>query len=214
MISETHLKVSKTARVFFAGNPADVEPAAVVIVLHGYGMLPSFFLRKFEPLVDEGTLFVAPEGLHRFYTQGSAGRVGASWMTKEDRLSDIADNNQYLDQIMDIPAVAGAQKRILLGFSQGTATAIRYFCQSKVKFDQVILWAGVFPPDLSLPENVSRLNETELEIVVGRQDEFLTNTDVLQVSDLLEKTGVSCNITWFDGPHTIDAPTLKMVLDR
>ena len=213
MISETHLKVTKTARVFFAGNAADVELDTAVIVLHGYGMLPAYFLRKFDPLATHKKLFVAPEGLHRFYTQGSSGRVGASWMTKEDRLTDIADNNKYLDQIMDIPAVAGAKKKVLLGFSQGTATAVRYYCQSNVQFDQVILWAGVFPHDLSLPDNVGRLNETALEIVVGRQDEYLTSDAVLQVSDLLKKAGVVCNLTWFEGSHVIDGDTLAKVLN-
>ena len=213
MISESHLQVTKTARVFFAGNAADVEVDTAVIVLHGYGMLPSYFLRKFEPLSSDKWLFVAPEGLHRFYTQGSSGRVGASWMTKEDRLTDIAYNNKYLDQIMDIPAVAGAKKKVLLGFSQGTATAVRYYCQSSIQFDQVILWAGVFPHDLSLPENVTRLNETALEIVVGKQDEYLTSDAVLQVSDLLKEAGVKCNVTWFEGTHVIDGETLIKVLN-
>lgn len=213
MISETHLKVTKTARVFFAGNAADVELDTAVIVLHGYGMLPAYFLRKFDTLVSDKMLFVAPEGLHRFYTHGSSGRVGASWMTKEDRLMDIEDNNKFLDQIMDIPAVAGARKKVLLGFSQGTATAVRYYCQSNTPFDQVILWAGVFPHDLSLPDNVSRLNETRLEIVVGRQDEYLTNAAVSQVSDLLKEAGVACHVTWFDGAHVIDGDTLTRVLN-
>lgn len=212
MISESHIKVIKTARVFFAGNAADVEVDTVVIVLHGYGMLPSYFLRKFEPLSSDKWLFVAPEGLHRFYTQGNSGRVGASWMTKEDRLTDIADNNKYLDQIMDIPAVAGAKKRVLLGFSQGTATAVRYYCQSKTTFDHVILWAGVFPPDLSLPENVGRLNETKLEIVIGRQDEYITNEEVNQVYDLLRTANVMCNVIWFEGGHVIDTEVLESVL--
>ena len=32
---------------------------------------------------------MAPEGLSRFYLEGFSGKVGATWMTREDRLNDI-----------------------------------------------------------------------------------------------------------------------------
>ena len=71
----------------------------VLYVLHGYGQLAEFFVRKFRELGDE-YLIVAPEGMHRFYLQGSSGRVGASWMTKEDREQDIKhDDERQSDQL-------------------------------------------------------------------------------------------------------------------
>src|ERR1051325_10016453 len=46
---------------------------------------------------------VAPEGLSRFYLSERATerRVGASWMTREDRLAEIADYLGYLDAVYD-----------------------------------------------------------------------------------------------------------------
>ena len=61
--------------------------------------MPQYFIKKFEQLKRPEILFVAPEGLHRFYLKGNAGRVGSSWMTKEDRLNDIDDYNRMLDQV-------------------------------------------------------------------------------------------------------------------
>uniref|UniRef100_UPI0040490757 hypothetical protein n=1 Tax=Fluviicola sp. TaxID=1917219 RepID=UPI0040490757 len=42
----------------------------VIYVLHGYGQLVSFFKRKFNSFQLSNTLFVFPEGMHRFYLQG------------------------------------------------------------------------------------------------------------------------------------------------
>jgi hypothetical protein len=61
------------------------------LVTHGYGQLAKTFIRRFEPIMDAQTLVVAPEGLSRFYWGGFDGPVVASWMTREDRLDEIAD---------------------------------------------------------------------------------------------------------------------------
>ena len=65
-------------------------------VLHGYGQLARFFIRKFKTLSDEGVYVIAPEGLSKFYledvttrAQSGNSRVGAAWMTSENRLADI-----------------------------------------------------------------------------------------------------------------------------
>ena len=59
----------------------------------------SFLLKKFENLNDGSTLIIAPEALNRFYIDGTYNRVGASWMTKEERITDIKENNEYLDSL-------------------------------------------------------------------------------------------------------------------
>src|SRR5258705_7905505 len=91
------MTVSRMARYFTIGRP-DRE---VWFVLHGYGQLAARFLSRFEPLDDGGRLIVAPEALSRFYlTEDSAERrVGASWMTREDRLTEIEDYVQYLEAV-------------------------------------------------------------------------------------------------------------------
>ena len=123
------------------------RPTKVIYALHGYGQLARYFIQKLENLNDY--LIVAPEGMHRFYLKGSNGRVGASWMTKEAREMDIADNIQFLNELdSKISHEYSIQERILLGFSQGGATAIRWKLNTNNPFDKTIIWASDFPPDM------------------------------------------------------------------
>ncbi len=149
MTGEHHIKVPRTLRYYTRGEVAESTP--LLTVLHGYGQHPGFFIRKVEGLVLDGWAVLAPEGLHRFYLEGSSGRVGASWMTKEDRLNDIDDHVAYLNQLLATAPLSMAKHRVLLGFSQGAATAVRYMCAAEHRFDRLILWAGRFPPDVPLP---------------------------------------------------------------
>ena len=93
-----HFTVPRTARYWTAGPPP-TEALGTLYVLHGYGQLAQFFVRKFQAAADSGWHVVAPEGGHRFYLKGTSGRVGASWMTREDRLSDIDDYVAFLDAL-------------------------------------------------------------------------------------------------------------------
>ena len=144
---EGKIKVKKTFRYYTFGNPDKAEH--IWFVLHGYGQLAFFFLRKFNVLDPDKHFVVAPEGMHRFYLKGTNGRVGASWMTKEARLDDIEDNHDFLDQLFaKLTQKYSFKKRTLLGFSQGGATASRWHQKNTFKADNFILWACVFPPDL------------------------------------------------------------------
>ena len=78
-----NIKVEKTATYYSSGN---IKTAKTIwFVLHGYGMLAEYFIKKFDSIVNNDNCVIAPEGLSKFYTKGFYGRVGASWMTKENR---------------------------------------------------------------------------------------------------------------------------------
>src|SRR5712691_5295634 len=101
---EHQIAVTRTARYYTLGKPGP-RTQAVWFVLHGYGQLAERFLHHFEPLDDGSRLIVAPEGLSRFYLGDPAERpsperkVGASWMTREDRLAEIGDYVRYCDAV-------------------------------------------------------------------------------------------------------------------
>ena len=143
------IPVSRQARIWTLGG--DGSDAVIFwVVLHGYGQLAEFFVRKFGAIASEHRMIIAPEGLSRFYTQGFSGRVGASWMTREMRSEEIEDYLAYLDRVYDeIPPEAQVY---LLGFSQGAATAARWFYSGRRKLKGLVLWCGVFPPDLPEPQ--------------------------------------------------------------
>src|SRR2546430_15583039 len=128
-MQERFLETPRAARYFTLGIP---ETAGDIwVVCHGYGHLASRFLEKFRALEAPGRCIVAPEGLSRFYLTESPSerRVGASWMTREDRLHEIADYVRYLDAVYRevLGRVEGPAARVTaLGFSQGAATVSRW----------------------------------------------------------------------------------------
>jgi len=205
------LTVPKTARYFMIG-PEPEKARGVIIALHGYGQLPEFFLRKFERAAEAGWCVVAPEGLHRFYVQGTNGRVGASWMTKEARDSDIADYIHYLDQVVE-EIQMGELLPILLGFSQGVATASRWAAMGQTQFERLILWAGVFPPDYPWETGWDRLKGLTIDVALGTEDAFFDEALVKDTSALLNKREIEHRTHAFKGGHAVDPELLLGLLE-
>ncbi len=204
---EEHIQVLKSARFITHG---DVNSASkLLFVLHGYGQLPRYFIRKFEKLAALGYYIVAPEGMHRFYLNGTSGRVGASWMTKEARLDDINDNYVLLNSIYKTIKERNPNfsSKILLGFSQGGATASRWMNNNPNLFDQCILWASIFPEDVPFPTNQHQLNYL---FVVGEQDPYFTPENIQVLNNEYQKNGIQTFL--FQGVHDIDLAVLESVL--
>jgi len=199
------ITTSKTQRCFVQGNIS--KSNLLLIVLHGYGQLGAYFLRKFNQLSDEYYI-VAPEGMHHFYLNGSSGRVGASWMTKEARTSDIEDNNKYLDAVIEsVKSQKTFEKILLLGFSQGGATAARWSAQRK-DIDQLILWASVFPPDI---EKSTFSNYKKGTFVIGKQDEFYDSA--AQAKEISNYKNLGFEIIEYEGKHDIEGTTLLKIFN-
>jgi predicted esterase len=217
---EHHLAVRRTARYYSLG---DIGPgtARVGFVCHGYRQLAGRFLKSFRPLDDGRTVLFAPEGLARFYLGATLGehgpdaRIGASWMTREDREREIDDYVAYLDALYERElggADRGAAEVFALGFSQGAATASRWAAQGKAPLDRLILWGGLLPPDLDLAANRERLDGLQLTIVAGTGDPFITQARLEKEQARLGAHGIASRFVRFDGGHVIDAGTLKEIL--
>ena len=177
----THHKFSatRTAHVYTIGNPGK-HIKKVWIVTHGYGQLASRFIHRFEQLDDGETLIIAPEGLSRFYWGGFTGEVVSSWMTKGDRLDEIADFSNYMQQVYDsfIPQLSEAVTINLLGFSQGCATQVRWILREFPHFHNLIMWSGSIPEDITYHEKEGYWNDKQLYFAYGTQDPFLTEKRV------------------------------------
>ena len=168
-------------------------------------------------MLDDGRrCLVAPEGLSRFYLSERATerRVGASWMTREDRLAEIADYVRYLDAVYDDVFARCDRARVTvhaLGFSQGAATVSRWTAMGKARIDRVILWGGEFPPDLDLTRSdfAQRLRAARLTLVYGRSDEYITPKVLAAVTERLEAHAIPYRGISFDGGHELQDAALK-----
>lgn len=208
-MQEHRLTVSRTAR-YFTIDPGEAAHE-VWFVLHGYGQLARYFLRHFNVLDNGHRLIVAPEALARFYLPGHK-RVGASWMTKEDRLTEIDDYLAYLDTLYDHVLETIEQDAVavhVLGFSQGAATASRWVTLGAMQADRLILWAGELAHDLDLNAHAPALRNLHLTGVVGDQDEFITPERIKYLQDVLHEHDIPHRLITFEGKHRMDAETLK-----
>lgn len=207
---EHHLTIQRTARYAMLGLPSSTI-RDVWFVLHGYGQLARYFIQAFADLQDERRLIVAPEALSRFYLEGTSGRVGASWMTSADRRHEIGDYLAYLDALRK-QVTSGLQQDLLthrvLGFSQGAATAGRWAAQQPSSFDHLILWAGGLPPHI----DNSALQNTDLTLVVGNRDKYVTEERLAGEERRLAEQKLSYRLIRYEGGHRIQEEGLAKLI--
>ncbi|MBI4409831.1 MAG: phospholipase [Gemmatimonadetes bacterium] len=215
-MQEHHLAVTRTARYYTLG-PLDRGTREVWFVCHGYRHLAGPFLRRFEPLNDGTRLIVAPEALSRFYLDDTGGphgpdaRVGATWMTREDRLTDISDYVGYLDALhAHVLREQSAESRriVALGFSQGAATASRWGVLGSARIDHLVLWAALLPPDLDWHAAAARLPGSAVTFAVGRDDRTIDRARLAEQRERLAGHGVAARVLEFEGGHEITEAAL------
>ena len=213
----------KTARYVVLG-PEDGPAEEVWMACHGYGQLATYFARHFQSVASSRRLIVVPEALSRFYLDGpGAGarytRIGATWMTKEERETDIADVTRYLDDVL-VAACARADVDPIsvplgvLGFSQGTATASRWLVRSPLLArrarlaDHLVIWGSGLAHDIEL----ATLRGLPLTLVAGDRDEIATPGRIVREEARLREAGLDHQLVRYDGGHRLHADTLKSVM--
>jgi predicted esterase len=184
----------------------------VWFLLHGYGQLAEFFIKKFNMIDNETNYLIAPQGLNKFYLEGFGGRVGANWMTKEDRLNEIANyvtylNHVYQDELRDIDLQK--VKINILAFSQGCATASRWVAYSKIKCDRLILWAGEIPQDVVEDEV---FKTTPLTLIFGTEDELITYEMKQTFFERIYSVNLHPQVINYKGKHEIDSEVFRTLI--
>lgn len=207
-----HLEVVKTARYWTLGGADSARE--VWFVLHGYKQLARRFLERFAPIDDGTRLIVAPEALSRFYVGAEQGRhgpasvVGATWMTREDRLHEISDYVGYLDRLAEAVGTAGRPVTIL-GFSQGVATATRWVTHGAVRPGRLILWGDFIPPDLDMAMAADALRTVDVVLVRGDRDPALSGDLGEEEARRLQAAGIDHRTLSYAGGHEVEGDPLR-----
>jgi predicted esterase len=204
---------TKTERRFFSLGKDNKINLSVWFVFHGYGMRADEFLGEFEGINDGQTLIIAPEGLHRFYSRGTRGKVVATWMTSDLREFDISNNLEYLELVSTLVKNYGLSESCkvgVLGFSQGAPTALRWVAETEMKVSEVVVWGSDLPSDvIDDVSKLKKLNTTNMKLVIGSKDEYISSdqTDDL-IMDLHER-GVDFDFHTFEGSHELHEETVR-----
>ena len=211
---ETKISISKTARFYTYGNASSAKK--IWLVLHGYGQLAKYFIKNFDHLNPNDHFVVAPEGLYRFYLNGFEGRVGATWMTKEERLDDIDDYVNFLNQVFDntiLPFLNENKTFICFGFSQGVATASRWIAYGNYNPHKAIFWAGSFPPDLEPVEAEKSFASIQTLCCVGNEDPFVKDEQIEETKKHLAALNINAKWITYSGAHTIPKSELNRIIE-
>lgn len=212
-----HIAVTRTARYYTLGDEHDAVEE-VWFLLHGHGQLGAQFIRFFADLDDGSRLLVAPEALSRFYAvppsaAPAADRpVGATWMTREDREVEIGDYVAYLEQLSGtvLATLERAPARVIvLGFSQGAATASRWIARGGARCDALVLWGGLLPPDIDLTAGRHALSGVPLTLVIGSDDHYVTAAQVDAQERALREHQVPFTLQRYEGKHAISRAVLR-----
>ena len=216
-----HLEVTRTARVWSLGDPHPRHRSSLWVVCHGYRQLAGRFIGRFTGVAETGKTVVAPEGLSRFYldpgggAHGPEARIGATWMTREDREAEIHDYVRYLDAVVDRWTGRAADADdwtgrpeqggpTVLGFSQGCHTACRWVALGRTRPARLVLWGALLPVDPPLSDYAMRLAAAEVVLVRGMDDPWAKDTAFRGCADRLGAAGVSTRVLTYDGGHRVD----------
>nr|MBI1228490.1 alpha/beta hydrolase [Cytophagales bacterium] len=185
------------------------------LVLHGYGQLSEFFIRKFRPVFDASRLIIAAEGIHRSYREGFSGRVGANWMTKYRRETDIGNGMRYLDAVVDsvlkyynaLPVVN------VFGFSQGAATVSRWVAHTHLPVAKMVLWGGGLAHDLDGHVMREVAKGIDITLVAGDNDPFIPKELIEeQLQRLKNFPFKSLHERTFNGAHDLNEQLLLEII--
>lgn len=212
-MKENHLLTQKTARYYTLGE-LNTHTRHVWFVLHGFGQLAGKFIKEFEPLLAPGVFIIAPEALNHFYLKGPGGEVGATWMTKEDRLNEIKDYVNYLDDVYELFDLEQypETKITALGFSQGSSTVSRWVNATQHRIDTLICYAGEVGAEVFPINEHSPLRRTENHYMYGTRDEFFP-LELIREAAKGKYSEMNFTIHEFEGGHQIKPELLKPLLD-
>lgn len=205
------LSTVRTCRVYTSINKGDIS--RTWLALHGYGTLGADFYEHVLPSFPQDVKLLVPEGFNRYYVKGLGGKVGANWMTSEDRLSDIENIHSYLNGVISSNSEQISKTSFnVLGFSQGATTALRWWLSTQTPFiSHMVIWAGSLPAEYSLQQIANHAIGTQLTIVYGTNDPLL-NDDYLKQAEELVSMRRNCKIVKFEGQHEIIVEVLKALI--
>ncbi len=219
-----HIPVTRTARYYQIGAPSKLV-RDVWFACHGFSQLAVDFAVPFQGLEDDSRLILVPEGLSRFYLDtrpghSGASKVGALWMTREDRESEIADIVNYLDtlyaRVLEALGTHGVVRERIrvhaLGFSQGGPAVCRWAARGASAVDHLVPWAHAIPHDVNIRALGERRPNLRIDMIYGTRDRFIGEDAIEEQRAVLESSDVPFLMRSFNGGHALNLAMLRELM--
>jgi len=199
-----------TCKTYETLNILSDKTKNVWIVFHGIGFLSKYFLRFFKKLNPDKNYIIAPQAPSKYYLNNEYKYVGASWLTKENTVTETHNVLSYIDAVIQSENIPSDKNLIVLGFSQGVSIATRWLASRKINFNTLIIYAGSIPNELTAEDfDYVDFNTSKVELVYGDNDEYITKERIYQESiksdSLFRK---KAKTTIFKGTHEVKPEVL------
>jgi len=176
----------------------------VWVVFHGMGYLSKYFIKYFTKL-PESHFVICPQAPSKYYQGEKFKHVGASWLTREDTVTETKNVLTYIDAVFKKEITTKAKKLIVLGYSQGVSIATRWIASRKINCDHLILHSGGIPIELKKEDFTFLEPSTKVTYLYGDKDQYITEArkteEQLKGSKLF---GEKLEVLMFKGVHEVN----------
>lgn len=203
-----------TENTYLTQNELTPKTKNVWLVFHGIGYLSRYFVKYFNGLHPEENYILVPQAPSKYYLKNEYKYVGASWLTKENTATEVKNVLNYIDAVLEAENLPDDVNLILFGFSQGVSVAARWLASKKPNCKMVALYAGGIPNELTAADfEFLEQNATEIKIIYGDQDEYLTpdrlKGENIKIENLFQGRA---DIITFKGGHEVKPEIIKNLI--
>lgn len=173
----------------------------ILYIIHGYGQLAEEFLAEFSYLKEKAVTIIAPEALSKFYNKDK--KAVANWMTSHEREDEIKDYVNYLNNLhQKIKETYGVSRFSILGFSQGTSTALRWMKESQINFKNAYICSSSVPPEIKVGD-LAQHKDCQFIYYYGDDDPLIAPQKADLLIENFRSFVVKLEVVHFKGRHEI-----------
>lgn len=199
--------IYSTLNTYSTLNSLTSETKNVWLVFHGMGYLSKYFIKYFSHLEADENYIIAPQAPSKYYIGPDFKHVGASWLTRENTITETENVLEYIDAIYKVEKLEVKPNFIIMGYSQGVSIAMRWMSSRKISCDHLIIHSGGIPVELS-PNDFSFF-ENKVTCIYGNKDQYINETRKTEQLAMGNKLfGKRLDVHVFDGIHEVNTQLL------
>ncbi len=184
-----------------------VQPAPLLIALHGYGANKKQMMREALALTPDGFAIASLQGFHQHLKEpkeaGGPLRFGFGWLTNFHPEESVAIHHQALldlTQTLVSEGVADPKRIFLLGFSQTCALNYRFAFTHPDHLQGLIGICGGLPGNWETGENYRPTRAAVLHLA-GTRDEYYPHSRVADYEERLKLRAQNVEFKNYDAAH-------------